>query len=111
MVRPCCFRQPKLHCARTVSHPVCRKRAEYDRGNPDFASINVQQTEWVRNVSIYIKEAKTFNKNEKGVTMLEYGLIAALVAVVAVTAFTTLGSNISSQFNYIAGKVGTAPAK
>ena len=49
------------------------------------------------------KKAKTFKKNEKGVTMLEYGLIAALVAVVAVTGLTTLGNNISTQFNNIAG--------
>ena len=57
------------------------------------------------------KKAKTFNKNEKGVTMLEYGLIAALVAVVSVTALSTLGNNISTQFNYIAGKVGATPGK
>jgi pilus assembly protein Flp/PilA len=54
------------------------------------------------------KQAKTFKKNEKGVTMLEYALIAALIAVVSVTALTTLGNNVNIAFNTIAGKVSTA---
>ena len=53
------------------------------------------------------KRTKTFNKNEKGVTMLEYGLIAALVAVVAVTALTSLGTKLSAQFQAIANTVGS----
>ena len=51
------------------------------------------------------KKAKTFKKNEKGVTMLEYGLIAALVAVVAIAALTQLGTNISTTFSTIANKI------
>jgi pilus assembly protein Flp/PilA len=51
-------------------------------------------------------KAKTFKKNEKGVTMLEYGLIAALVAVVAVTSLTTLGTNVAAKFTYIATHIG-----
>ncbi len=52
------------------------------------------------------KSVKTFNKNKKGVTMLEYALIAALVAVVAVTTLTTLGTNISTKFGSIATTIG-----
>jgi pilus assembly protein Flp/PilA len=48
------------------------------------------------------KQAKTFKKNEKGVTMLEYGLIAALVAVVAAVGFTTLGTKLNTQIGSIA---------
>ena len=54
-----------------------------------------------------LNKAKTFKKNEKGVTMLEYGLIAALVAVVAITGLTTLGSNLNLKFGAIATKIGT----
>ncbi len=41
-------------------------------------------------------------KNEDGATAIEYGLIAALIAVVAISAFQLVGSNISSTFHNIA---------
>jgi pilus assembly protein Flp/PilA len=40
-----------------------------------------------------------------GVTAIEYGLIAALVAVVCIAAWSLLGSNLSTIFNNIAGSV------
>jgi pilus assembly protein Flp/PilA len=44
-------------------------------------------------------------KNEDGATAIEYGLIAALIAVAAVTVMGTVGTNLSSTFNTIAGKL------
>jgi pilus assembly protein Flp/PilA len=41
----------------------------------------------------------------EGVTALEYGLIAALVAVVIITAVSLLGTNLSSTFQKIATTV------
>ena len=38
----------------------------------------------------------------KGVTALEYGLIAGLIAVVIIGAVTTLGTNLSTQFQNVA---------
>jgi pilus assembly protein Flp/PilA len=38
-----------------------------------------------------------------GVTALEYGLIAALIAVVIITAVATLGSNLGTTFSALAG--------
>jgi pilus assembly protein Flp/PilA len=50
--------------------------------------------------------ARTFKINdEKGVTAIEYGLIASLVAVVIITAITLLGTNLSTTFNTVAGKL------
>ncbi|HET6377455.1 MAG TPA: Flp family type IVb pilin [Methylocella sp.] len=43
--------------------------------------------------------------SEEGVTAVEYGLIAALVAVTIIVALTLLGTNLQGLFNYIAGKV------
>ena len=40
-------------------------------------------------------------KNEKGATAIEYGLIAALIAVAAITAMTTLGKNLTNTFNEV----------
>jgi pilus assembly protein Flp/PilA len=38
-------------------------------------------------------------KNEKAATAIEYGLIAALIAVAAIVAMTNLGKNVSNTFN------------
>jgi pilus assembly protein Flp/PilA len=39
-----------------------------------------------------------FLKNNKGATAIEYGLIAALIAVAAVTAMSQLGTKVSQTF-------------
>jgi pilus assembly protein Flp/PilA len=38
-------------------------------------------------------------KNEDGATAIEYGLIAALIAVAAISAFNAVGSSLLSTFN------------
>jgi pilus assembly protein Flp/PilA len=38
-----------------------------------------------------------FAKDESGATAIEYGLIVALIAVVVITAFTTLGTNLNGK--------------
>ena len=43
--------------------------------------------------------------DDAGVTAIEYGLIAALVAVICIAAWSLLGSNLSTVFNNIAGSV------
>ena len=40
-----------------------------------------------------------------GVTAIEYGLIAALIAIAAIAAFTSVGGSLSATFNYIAGQL------
>lgn len=40
--------------------------------------------------------------NRSGATAIEYGLIAALIAVAAVTVMGTVGTNLSSTFNTVA---------
>jgi pilus assembly protein Flp/PilA len=46
-----------------------------------------------------------FVKDESGATAIEYGLIAALIAVVIIGAVTTVGSNLRGTFNNIANNV------
>jgi pilus assembly protein Flp/PilA len=41
-------------------------------------------------------------KDESGATAIEYGLIAALIAVAAIAAFKLVGTNLSSIFNTVA---------
>lgn len=47
---------------------------------------------------------KNFAADEAGATAIEYGLIAALVALLAVVAMTTLGSSLSGLFNSTSNK-------
>jgi pilus assembly protein Flp/PilA len=42
-----------------------------------------------------------FLTDESGATAIEYGLIAALIAVVIVTALTTIGTNLNTAFTGI----------
>jgi pilus assembly protein Flp/PilA len=42
---------------------------------------------------------RKFLKNNKGATAIEYGLIAALIAVAAVTAMSQLGTKVGQTFN------------
>jgi len=44
-------------------------------------------------------------KNEKGATAIEYGLIAALIAVAAITAMSGLGNQLSSTFGTVSTKM------
>jgi pilus assembly protein Flp/PilA len=45
----------------------------------------------------------SFRRDSRGVTALEYGLIAALIAVVIIPAVSLLGTNLSTTFLTIAG--------
>ena len=52
-----------------------------------------------------MKVIKKIFKNEDGATAIEYGLIAALIAVAAITAMGTLGTNLSKTFNTVSSKL------
>ena len=45
-------------------------------------------------------------KNNKGATAIEYGLIAALIAVAAITAMQNIGTNLSATFDDVATELG-----
>lgn len=53
----------------------------------------------------YLKTWLQLRNDERGVTMLEYGLIAALIAVVCITAVSTLGNNLDTVFTNVASHV------
>lgn len=45
-------------------------------------------------------------RNSKGATAIEYGLIAALIAVAAITAMGALGTKLGKTFNNVSGAMG-----
>jgi pilus assembly protein Flp/PilA len=44
-------------------------------------------------------------EDTRGVTAIEYALIAALIAVAAIAAFTLVGTNLSTTFSYVASQL------
>jgi len=52
-----------------------------------------------------MKTFKKFLRNESGATAIEYGLIASLIAVAAITAMTTVGTNLSGTFSNVSSKL------
>ena len=51
-----------------------------------------------------------FLSDEEGATAIEYGLIAALVAVGVISAMAAFGGNLSGLFGVVGGKAGSALA-
>jgi pilus assembly protein Flp/PilA len=52
-----------------------------------------------------MERIKRFLKDEEGVTAIEYGLLAALIAVAIITAVGLVGTNLTGVFNTVAGKL------
>jgi pilus assembly protein Flp/PilA len=51
---------------------------------------------------------RIFRHDDSGVTAIEYGLIAALIAIVLITALTLIGSTLSDKFNMVATAISSA---
>ena len=47
-------------------------------------------------------------KNEEGATAIEYGLIAALIAVAAIVAMQNVGTSLTNTFNGVSGTLTNA---
>ncbi len=46
-------------------------------------------------------------RNEKGATAIEYGLIAALIAVAAISAMKSVGTTLNSTFSNVSTQMGS----
>jgi pilus assembly protein Flp/PilA len=56
---------------------------------------------------VYIQNtlARTLQRDDRGATAVEYGLMVALIAAVIVTAVTLIGTNLTSIFNKVANAI------
>lgn len=52
-----------------------------------------------------IASLNAFVRDDDGVTAIEYGLIAALIAVVIIATVQTVGTNLSSVFSFIGAEL------
>lgn len=57
-----------------------------------------------------IKTFRTLCRDKKGATAIEYGLIAALIAVAAIAAMTQVGGTLNTTFSGVSTKLAAANA-
>ena len=58
-----------------------------------------------------MKFFRKLRRDEEGATAIEYGLIAALIAVAAITAMSSLGTNLSTTFTKVSSSMTGTPPK
>jgi pilus assembly protein Flp/PilA len=56
-----------------------------------------------------LKKVQNFLKEEEGATMVEYGLMVALIAVVVMAAVGPLGTTLKGMFDGITGELPAIP--
>jgi pilus assembly protein Flp/PilA len=71
------------------------------RADVPFASNFLDEAGDFGMVSVF----ENLAQDERGATAIEYGLIAALIAVAAIAAFKLVGTNLSSIFNTVASNL------
>ena len=52
-----------------------------------------------------LKNTIAMLRNEDGATMVEYGIMVALIAAVCIVLISTLGKNVSSAFSSVNGSI------
>lgn len=57
-----------------------------------------------------MKFVKKMIRNEEAATAIEYGLIAALIAVAGITAFTAVGTSVTKTFTKASDSMNTTNA-
>jgi len=68
-------------------------------------AIRRELTEYEERIMSFIK---IFLKDESGATMIEYGLVAALVSVAAIVALQLLGAQLQIIFNTVSSYLASA---
>ena len=74
-----------------------------------MATIGGWPTSWSKreHQTMFTKIRKFFS-DDSGATAIEYGLIAALVSVAAITALGAMGNSLSNMFSFVGGELDTA---
>jgi pilus assembly protein Flp/PilA len=70
----------------------------------DDGRVSCSATSKVTHNTRRLTVSNTFSRflnDESGATAIEYGLIVALIAVVVITAFTTIGTNLNAKMSTV----------
>jgi pilus assembly protein Flp/PilA len=118
----CRVAQPGTHCEAFASTRLVREPRRPDDGGVSSGKIN-PPAQCAQNVANWLerkclaksKMEKTMRnllrdlkRDNKGVTMIEYALIAGLVSVVAIALLTGMGSSLVNLFTTVNGSLSTA---
>ncbi|MBB5574161.1 MULTISPECIES: Flp family type IVb pilin [Rhizobium] len=57
-----------------------------------------------------MRSVRRFFRDETGATVVEYGLIVALMSVAIISGVGAFGTSLSAMFNYISNTVANSPA-
>jgi pilus assembly protein Flp/PilA len=88
------MRSVKIAIVSTAANLKLRQRGAVLRGH-EMANI----------YRIWLRGFLRLPADNRAVTALEYGLIAALIAVVIITSVTLIGTNLAKTFTTISGKI------
>lgn len=60
-------------------------------------------------VALHAMFAARIRNDERGATMVEYGLMVALIAVVSILAVTAIGLSLNEQFEWVEANIPAVP--
>jgi pilus assembly protein Flp/PilA len=97
---------PQLGCNRShgLFRPCAANPARIKRNAGDVARNNTAH-EGPQTMLEYLQTWLALKADRRAVTALEYGVIAGVLAVVVVTAFTTLGGGLNTAFTNISNQL------
>ena len=85
--------------------PLNRSAIEASQDGPRFEKRPSNEHHNRAKGTIMTKLLSRFIKDESGATAIEYGLIAALIALAIITGATALGTNLNNKFQNVADKL------
>jgi len=80
---------------------ACTRSSKADPGGLEFINFHLESV-------IMKNQVQTFIQDESGATAIEYGLLAALVALGIAVGATALGTQLGALFGRIATRLSTA---
>ena len=83
----------------------CRGRRETDPSSPDRAAHRNTATKVSLMLTSLVSTARALKSDKRGISALEYGLLAGLIAVVLIGVLTTFGQDVAALFNHVSAGV------
>ena len=79
----------------------------FTKASAEFSTQDNAATDIKYEGAARVNSMKNFCGDKSGATAIEYGLIAALIAVVIITALTTIGTQLTATFTSVSNALGS----